>query len=264
MAKTTQDWDHYVTQLSSSVVAQQKLAWPGDEWGTQEEWQHTFESLFLPCDVAAWKQALEIGQGSGKYTKMVLDAAPECRVVAFDTSQRFIEVCRERLGAEVGAGRLSLEHLRGKRPNEMLQAVEQAGLRRRLDAFFSIDAMVHVDLQYLITYFLTGALVLRPGGHLIMTLADATTERGFKALLKGIGRFYHLPVSSVGKFEWMSRDMAASLVERLGFTVVKCAAPPRNTGRDIHLIARLDQPEVAEAYAGALRKRAEAPAGGAA
>ena len=241
MAPSTdrQDWDKYVTDVAPKFTQRSDVRWPGDEWGDEGVWRETFESLLLPAGAADWKQAVEIGQGAGKYTKLLFDAAPECKVFAFDVSSEYLKVCGERLAAEVENGRLVLEHLAGERSDEMILALERHGVAGTLDGFFSIDAMVHVDLQYMIPYFLTAAVVLREGGHLVMTLADASTEAGFEFLVSRASAFYGSGGDPLGKFEWMSRDIARSIVERLGFEVIRCESPPDNDGRDIHLIARL-------------------------
>ena len=236
---TRQDWDKYVTDLAPKFLKRDDVRWPGDEWGDEAQWREFFDSLFGPANAAEWKQAVEIGQGAGKYTKLLLDSAPECRVAAFDASSEYLKVCGERLAAEVEAGRLVLEHLPLERSDEMILALERLGMAGKLDGFFSIDAMVHVDLQYLIPYFLTAAVALREGGHLVMTLADASTERGFQFLISRTSAYYGPEVEPLGKFEWMSREIARSIVERLGFEVIRCDSPPNDRGRDIHLIARL-------------------------
>ena len=127
----------------------------------------------------------------------------------------------------------------------MILALERLDMAGKLDGFFSMDAMVHVDLQYLIPYFLTAAVALREGGHLIMTLADASTPAGFDFLISRASAYYGADVEPLGKFEWASRDIARSIVERLGFEVVMCDSPPDNEGRDIHLVARMVDREAA-------------------
>lgn len=236
-----QDWDKYVTDAFQRNAARQggELQWPGDEWGDPESWQRTFKTLFEPAEVGSWVNAVEIGQGSGKYTKMVLDAAPQSKIVAFDSSAEYLKVCAERLADDVAAGRLFLEHLPRQRSDEMISALEAKGLAGSLDGFFSIDAMVHVDLQYLITYLLTSAVALRQGGHLVLTLGDASTDHGFEYLVSSASRFYGVHENPLGKFEWISAAIIESILERLGYEIVVCDNPPDGEGRDIYLVAKL-------------------------
>lgn len=253
-ATNQQDWDKYVTDVAATHVRRDDVQYPGDEWGAQAQWRELFDSLFRPAGVTEWKNALEIGQGAGKYTKMVFDASPECRIAAFDISSEYLKVCGERLSDEVAAGRLLLEHLPDEHPDEMILALERLGMAGKLDGFFSMDAMVHVDLQYLIAYFLTASVALREGGHLILTLADASTARGFDFLIARTATFYPRKLDPLGKFEWGSRDIARSIVERLGFEVVRCDSPPNNRGRDVHLIARLVNRDAAREASWALAR----------
>ena len=257
-ATNQQDWDKYVTDVAAKHADRDDVRFPGDEWGAEAQWHELFESLFRPAGVGEWKQALEIGQGAGKYTKMVFDAAPDCRIAAFDVSSEYLKVCGERLSHEVDAGRLLLEHLADRQPDEMVLALERLGMAGELDGFYSMDAMVHVDLQYLIAYFLTAAVTLREGGHLIMTLADASTPTGFDFLIARTSTFYPRKQDPLGKFEWASRDIARSIVERLGFEVVRCDSPPNDTGRDVHLVARMaDRDAAREASWALVRETAE-------
>ncbi|MGH8542407.1 MAG: hypothetical protein ACREX3_01915 [Gammaproteobacteria bacterium] len=106
--------------------------------------------------------------------------------------------------------------------------------------------MVHVDLQYLIVYLITAALTLRPGGKLILTLADATCDRGFRKLLTDIQRTWitqNRPLGR-GKFEWMSSDMVRLILPRLGFEVDLLDTLRR---RDMRVIASLIDPQRADA-----------------
>lgn len=245
-------WDHYVENLSTKLSQGEDgpLDWPGDEWGSPAAWAQRFEDLFEPA-VGAWRRAVEIGPGSGKYTLKVLERSPEAEVRAYDASAKFLEVCVQRCEEHVSSGRLCPRLLHTVDPGQLLDDLDAAGWRRRVDGFFSIDVMVHIDLQYLIVYWLTAALVLRPKGQFVMTLNDVTREPGFQKLLADIrwtfpsqGR----PLGS-GKFEWLSPEIVESILPRLGFRVVKlCEA-----GRDLHLVAELEDPSRADALARHLR-----------
>lgn len=219
-------WDHYVDRHEGDD-------WPGDEWGRPGWWEEVFDLLFRP-HVTDWKRAVEIGQGSGKYTLKVL-AASEATVRAYDVSSQFLEVCADRCRSEIDGGRLRL-HLLNEKPNEML--CDLADWRGEIDAFYSIDAMVHVDLQDLIAYLLTAALTLRQGGRLILTLADGTTPQGFKKLLRDIRTFYR---ESGAKFEWLGPDLIRATLLRLGFE----ADLMREAGHDLFVVATLRRPKMA-------------------
>jgi SAM-dependent methyltransferase len=232
-------WDTYVDRFSGEGR-------PGDEWGTEASWTEVFGQLFIGVD--KWQRAVEVGSGAGKYTERVLHGG-EATVHAFDISQRFLDVLAERLGGYTTAGRLRTTLLDGLRPEQMFAAIEEAGWVRQVDAFYSIDAMVHVDFQYLIAYLLTAGLVLRQDGLLIVGVADVTTDSGFRKLMAELRPVF--PVQSnrrpTAKFEWISRDVLRSVLDRLGFDVVT-----ERRARDYEVTARLVDPTRAEAYRAAL------------
>jgi SAM-dependent methyltransferase len=231
-------WDAYVEQWDRDG-----LRWPGDEWGDSGLWERVFQRLFVAGEVDKWEKAVEIGPGSGKYTLKVLEHSP-ATIRAYDVSAKYLEVCRDRCAEHVESGRLSLKELAGVRPDEMLSDLEP--WRRKVDGFYSIDAMVHVDLQYLIAYLVTAAVVLKPKGKLIMTVANAASERGFDALLDCIWRHYPSQVNPLrpGKYEWLSPDLVKSILPRLGFELDHLEI---NEHEDvILLLATLARPELGD------------------
>jgi hypothetical protein len=206
--------------------------------------------LFIPAGVAAWKRAVEIGPGSGKYTEMVL-AHSQARICAYDVSNRFLQICADRMRERMNQDRLSLNLLPCSSAEEMLFDLRARGWERTVDAFYSIDAMVHVDLQYLTVYLITAALVLKPGGKLILSLADATTELGFQQLLADSWWAYAAQASQVGsgKFEWLSPELVRSLLPRLGFELEFL----HNAERDLFVVAALTSPARSDQLGGFLK-----------
>jgi 16S rRNA A1518/A1519 N6-dimethyltransferase RsmA/KsgA/DIM1 with predicted DNA glycosylase/AP lyase activity len=77
-----------------------------------EHWERTFLRLFVRADVSEWKRAIEIGPGSGKYTKKVLGASSAV-VRAYDVSEKFLSVCQTRLKSDGDESRLKLKLLSG-------------------------------------------------------------------------------------------------------------------------------------------------------
>ncbi len=254
MSLYEQQWDRHVHEFYTKRQEQGDLKWPGDEWGFPERWERLFDEFFVPLDVSSWRNVVEIGAGTGKYTEKVLEASASCKVIDFDVSSEFLRLCEERLSRFATAGRLELAHIEGKRSDEMLIAIADRGLVRGLDAFFSIDAMVHVDLQYLAAYFVTAAVTLKPGAPMIMTLADATSESGFRYLIDGIPRLYDKQGLPTAKFEYLSPDMVRTLLARLGFTIDRLEH--WENGRDVTVVARLTDVDVADAYRAALTPKA--------
>jgi SAM-dependent methyltransferase len=238
-----QYWDKYVRDWTS-----EEFDWPGDEWCDDETWlQMQFDRLVRRAGVESWKRAVEIGPGSGKHALLVLGTS-EVELRAFDVSPEFLSVCADRCRNEIAAGRLSLHQISVQDPASALDRLQD--WRRTVDGFYSLEAMVHVDLQYLIVYLITAALVLRPGGKLVMNVATATNEQGFELLLSDIKRYWPVQLEPSGKFEWLSRELVERVLARLGFQFDFISEDRR---RDVEFIASLAHPDVADRFEAYLR-----------
>jgi SAM-dependent methyltransferase len=246
-------WRKYIAESRPDLAAC-KDAWPGDEWGDEDSCRKIFKSMFADYGVASWKHCVEIGAGSGKYTDFVLGAST-ADVIAFDVSKKFIEVLSDRMKQSINEGRLDAVLLLGEHSNEMFQEINRRGLVRQIDAMYSIDAMVHVDLQYLMAYLVTAALVLKRGGYLIMTFANALSVHGFEELLDSTSHYYSTQGKPSAKFEWLSADLVRGLLKRLGF-VVNFIPLGDDQGqaiqRDLYVVARLLNLRLADSRASAI------------
>src|SRR3989338_1593546 len=101
-------WDGYVRHFPKRKGAYgEHVEWPGDEWGTPQNWKTLFSDLFLSKIDPAPKTAIEIGPGAGKYTFMFLEAYASARLVAADVSRAYMQVLEERCAEHIKAGRLS-------------------------------------------------------------------------------------------------------------------------------------------------------------
>jgi hypothetical protein len=168
-------------------------------------------------------------------------------ILAADVSEEFLNVLTQRERANVDAGRLTPFLLPAKHPGELYQQIDKKGWVRQVDALVSIDAMVHVDLQFLAAYFVTAAAALRPGGKLVMTLADATTKRGIDKLLDDIKTYYAMQGMPSLKFEYLSSDIIGAVLKRLGFGITKLDWDDRGeNSRDLFLIAELQDMTAAD------------------
>jgi hypothetical protein len=85
----------------------------------------------------------------------------------------------------------------------------------------------------------------------MMSLADATTEAGFGYLIDSIKPYYPRQSQPGGKFEWMSRDLIRSVLERIGFTVQFI---PELSDRDAYFVATLSDLSHANLLERALRE----------
>jgi hypothetical protein len=207
------------------------------------------------AESARWRQAIEIGTGDGRYAEALLRANPAVKLTVFDVSDRVMKAAAAKLADHVASGRLGFLPVDPLHPDGMLAAFGRDPLKREVDAVFSIDAMVQVDLQYQLAYWLNAALLLRPGGWLVFGVADATTEAGFAKLVGDIRRYFPWQGQACTRFEYQSFTLVRPLLERLGFDIAYAGhwdphAGPQDgseSGRDLYVVAQLARPEAAEA-----------------
>ena len=226
-------WDSYVIREKDKATG-----WPGDEWGNPQGWKRLFDNYFLKYGASDWEKVVEIGAGSGKYTIFMLQNS-EARVLNADVSHEFQKVCQNRISV------LGFDH----RVNYLLLGIYHKTLYRKLkdmdwvekvDAVYSIDSMVHVDLQYLAAYLITAAKCLRIEGKLILTLANSCSDKGFKKLVLDVPNMFHNQGNPSPKFEWLSPEAVKDFLERIGFKIREFSTG----GRDIVLTAvKVREPE---------------------
>ena len=209
------------------------------------------DRLLANADVDGWSHAIEIGGGDARYTAEALAANPALRILGFDVSPPLMEAAAARLAPAVAAGRLSYHAIDPAAPDSILRVVEAAGLGRRIDAVFSIDALIHVGLQYQIAYWLSAALVLKPGGWLIISVADATSPAGFTRLVTDLPAAHAERFLPGTRLEYLSPSLVRTLLEQCGFDVPYIwnwnPADGGDEGRDLYVMARLARPEQADA-----------------
>jgi SAM-dependent methyltransferase len=233
-------WDRYVESFgtkkaSFSERAGRLIEVPGDEWGEPDGWRRRVAVLFRQrLSAGAPILALEIGPGSGKYTRLFLEAFPESRIIACDVSARFLEILKTGNAEAIQSKRLLPELL------EPLQdCLERAAAKHdavgNVDCIFSIDSMVHVGLQYLVAYWQSALHILKPNGLLVMGVADATTPEGYQKLMRDVPSYFSKQgAGAFGQFEWMSAELAVKVLEKMGFVV---ELVPEASTRDCYFVA---------------------------
>lgn len=233
-------WDGYARQARATGQH-----WPGDDWGDAQLWQSWFARLFEPSGVRAWRRAVEIGQGTGKYTRLVLEAGP-AELLACDVSRTFLDLCAERLAEHVRGQRLHLRHVASNDPTAVEAATRELGWLGRVDAVYSIDTLVHVPFTQIVAYLLQATVMLREGGRFIASFAHGTTDGGRAKLLgdlvrvvRGGGR------PETGCFHWIAPELLTSTLSAIGYVVEVCDDDPFHR-RDGHLVAILDDPDRAQ------------------
>lgn len=224
-------WDRYVENHPLN---------PGEEWGSPAHWESTFSRFFY--GVENWKRAIEIGAGAGKYTKKVLDTAHGCEIAAMDVSKKFLDVLMNAVTRHpylTKEGRVRVHPFHLNYPAESTHCSPLKSICEKkdwpletVDAVYSIDAMVHVEWQIVVSYIQSAYEVLRPGGPLIMTVANGASARGFEHLLSTVRNAYKGNCEYDGKFHYSSPDLVrAALAGYFNIEVMD------ERGRDIYFVA---------------------------
>jgi SAM-dependent methyltransferase len=231
------DWDEYVkhfveySKKEPTNVGRTDLRYPGDEWGTPQEWAayaNAFLTPYLPNDLSGI--AVEIGPGSGKYTLEVIEKAN--RIVCFDVSKEFVKIAKDRLSRYMAQGKVEFELLSLRNCNEIATRLQAKDLLGKVHLFFSIDSMVHVELHTLIAYLINAAKALRPGGHMTMGVASCTNKQGFQRLLDETPWCYG-GMRPSHQFYFLSKDIVFYISQQLGFEIVLF-----DEHRDINFVAK--------------------------
>ncbi|MES0882259.1 class I SAM-dependent methyltransferase [Roseibium sp. SCP14] len=247
-------WDLYLTNRYEQIRQKRnrlpenrnsKINFPGDEWGGVSKVNTILDETFPDLSQVDELNFVEIGSGGGRYTVQIIDRYPKATVHAFDVSSRYLDVLGRRLIENSMDDRVRLTQL-NENPDFIIDCLDNLGLKRQIDVFYSFDAMVHVDLQTLTTYFMTAALTLSKGGAIVMNVADATSDKGLEKLFVSSRRVFAEQGRCSAKFLWYSPDIVSSILEHLGFCVVFL-----NEGsRDCYFKATLVDPQKAEVIAG--------------
>jgi len=218
------DWNEYVKNFSEHAkreptnIGRTDLKYPGDEWGNPKYWAayaDRFLKPFLPDDLSGI--AVEIGQGSGKYTLEVIDKIK--RIICYDVSKAFMKTAKDRLSKYIAKGKIEFELLKLWNCEEIINSLRSKNLLGNVDLFFSADSMVHVELHTLIAYFISGAKAIKLGGYMTMDVASCTNEKGFQRLLDETP-FCYGGMRPGHQFYFLSKDIIFFITKQLGFEVV--------------------------------------------
>ena len=245
-------WDNYVSEIfpniqSSTPYSQKKLEpwrvlnseddhyqWPGDEWGSRLSAQQLISEALFNHLTSEARYLCELGAGAGRYTSLTFEEIEDIKVFSFDVSKEFESALRNRLSSFVDSGHLQT-FLLDKNPNFMLETFERLNLIGKIDAVYSYDAMVHVDLHTLVVYWSSAAKILKPGGLLSMNIADSCNEHGMMKLFNDAPGVYSKQGAAGGHFMWLSKQIVQEVLQKLGFEVYFY---PGN-GRDLSFCAKL-------------------------
>jgi trans-aconitate 2-methyltransferase len=127
----------------------------------QEEWAR---EVIARADLRGDETLLDAGCGSGRVTRLLVEALPRGRVIAVDGSEQMVALARQNLG---GAARVECQDL-----------VELA-LPEPVDVVFSTAVFHHIQDHPLLFAHLFAALT--PGGRLIAQCGGAGNVERFRA-----------------------------------------------------------------------------------
>ncbi|ACA19289.1 Methyltransferase type 12 [Methylobacterium sp. 4-46] len=241
-------FDEYVRRVfpARKAAAGADWAWPGDEWADAALREATWRRIVGTSDAAGWREVVEIGPGSGKYTEWVLARSP-ARVTAYEISAAFLDALRQRCGEAAARGRLDARLIDWTDNEGLLR--DYGGRVGSADLWLAIDVLMMMDFQSALVYLISAAAMLRPGGRLVATFADGGSESGVERMLRDAGRHSAFDDSPCTRFHWIDRTLLERLLPRLGFGSLTIEHGPEG-GLDIarlYLQAELTDPDAARA-----------------
>ena len=219
-------WDHYVKNaFPKKQNENEALKYPGDEWAQQSFWDKVYTDVMIPELGTDASYFVELGSGAGKQSIRTLKHFNVKELHSFDISDEFLKVYEERfsnkIGSEVFVHKLTGQH------DYILEIIKNRGLMGKVDGFYSFDAMVHVDLQHLVSYFMVAAFVLKPEGKLIMDVANGKSTKGFEKMIRDIKNYYRFFGAACTKFQFLSDELISSVLNNIGFEVKFFNSDPR-------------------------------------
>ncbi len=224
--------------------------WPGDEWASDALRLATWRWISDGCP-AELRQVMELGPGAGKYTDLLLRNTA-AHVTAYEISDAFIECLERRCAGFVAEGRLFARRIDWTDNEGLLRS---GGHRRDSDLVLAIDVLMMMDFQSALVYLVSAAAMLRPGGRLLATFADAGSDSGFARMMRDLGRHSATDPAPCTRFHWIDRTLLEAVLPRLGFELVSVVHGP-DRGLDIarlYLTAELVDPELGARAAANLR-----------
>lgn len=254
----SETWDNYVTETFPQIQAtptrsqeelhswqvlntvDKEFTWPGDEWGDAAAVQNILQTCVFDYFDETPGVFCELASGSGRFTDAVMKKFPSAEIDCFDISQEFLNQMMRRFQAEIERKQVQTHLLTGD-PRLMYKRLAKASRVRSIDCVFSYDAMVHVDLHSVAIYIATAAAVLKPGGLLSMSVADASTELGLQKLLFNAPGVFRRGGAAGGHFQFASPEAFRAILSSLGFSYEfhDC------NQRDLFFSARLEDPDAA-------------------
>ena len=194
-------------------------AWPGDEWADDRLREATWRWIVeRSCDAPgeggfAPREVIEIGPGAGKYTAMLLERTL-ARVTTYEISDAFVACLEERCARFVADGRLLSRRIDWTDNEGLLRSRDRVG---DVDLVLAVDVLMMMDFQSALVYLVAATALLRPGGRLLATFADAGSESGFARMMRDLGRHSATDPAPCTRFHWIDRSLLETVLPKLGF-----------------------------------------------
>jgi len=183
----------------------------------------TYATLLEPPLGERWETVVEIGPGSGKYTEMLLERTP-ASITAFELSPALLSSMLDRCAPHVASGRLDGRPIDWVSNNGLIESASP--LVGRVDLFFAVDVFLMMDFQATLTYLISAANLLRPGGRFAATLGDADSQSGWERMIRDTGRHSAFSLAPDTRFHWLSGTFIDQVFSRLGFRIVTHVSGP--------------------------------------
>lgn len=191
--------------------------WPGDEWADEVLRTNTYALLLTPPQDGEWKQAVEVGPGSGKYTEMLLEQS-NVEVTAFELSPGLLGALETRCAPSIAAGRLDARLIDWVDNGGLVESIRP--LTRQVDLFFGIDVFLMMDFQSVFVYLLSAARLLRVGGRFAGTFGNAESPSGWDRLVRDATRHSAFALDPDTRFHWVNGPFLDAVFAKLGFRMV--------------------------------------------
>lgn len=194
------DWD---------AGAYDRLAAPQEAWARE---------IIARMRLKGDEVLLDAGCGSGRVTRLLLEALPRGRVVAVDASPSMVGRARANLEREIARGRLSVHE----------QDLLALALSERVEVIFSCAVFHHIHDHARLFARLHAALL--PGGRLVAQCGGRGNIKGLRGLIDRVAARapFAAHLRTMGSpWHYAGAEETAALLRAAGFQHVRCWLEPR-------------------------------------